>query len=71
MNLFLGYAISLVTRENWGSVGRLIKILEEAGQVFILIEINQSMKNVRSFLECTRRITRNGRTFSRNARTKT
>ncbi|CAF4800449.1 unnamed protein product, partial [Rotaria sp. Silwood2] len=30
--LFLGYAISLVTRENWGSAGRLIKILEEAGQ---------------------------------------
>ncbi|CAM2702774.1 unnamed protein product [Rotaria socialis] len=27
-----GYAISLVTRENWGSAGRLIKILEEAGQ---------------------------------------
>ncbi|CAF4505948.1 unnamed protein product, partial [Rotaria magnacalcarata] len=32
VNLFLGYAISLVTRENWGSAGRLIKILEEAGQ---------------------------------------
>ncbi|CAF0728009.1 unnamed protein product [Rotaria sp. Silwood1] len=27
-----GYAISLVTRENWGSAGRLIKILEEARQ---------------------------------------
>jgi hypothetical protein len=29
----IGYAISLVTRENWASAGRLIKILEEAGQV--------------------------------------
>ncbi|CAF1252655.1 unnamed protein product [Adineta steineri] len=27
-----GYAISLVTRENWSGAGRLIKILEEAGQ---------------------------------------
>ena len=32
----LGYAISLVTRENWGSAGRLIKILEEAGQVYLI-----------------------------------
>lgn len=43
---FVGYAISLVTRENWGSAGRLIKILEEAGQVFILIRIKFLVKNL-------------------------
>jgi hypothetical protein len=57
IEFFLGYAISLVTRENWANAGRLIKILEEAGQVFIFIKIYQSTKNFRSFLECTRRIT--------------
>jgi len=40
IEIFLGYAISLVTKENWANAGRLIKILEEAGQVFIFIDIN-------------------------------
>ena len=41
IDLFLGYALSLVTRENWSSAGRLIKILEEAAQVFLLQLISQ------------------------------
>ncbi len=41
MDVFVGYAISLVTRENWAGAGRLIKILEEAGQVFYYHEMNQ------------------------------
>jgi hypothetical protein len=41
IDVFVGYAISLVTRENWAGAGRLIKILEEAGQVFYYHEINE------------------------------
>jgi hypothetical protein len=42
----------LVTRENWGNAGRLIKILEEAGQVFTVIEINELSKFVLTFRMC-------------------